>query len=145
MEPQLASSAFTAKHNLLREGLKSQLISFALTINHCRHLRERLETQPASIASTSLIIDSDISDVTVSIIEPSGTGYSLWRGHCRRSEIKDSIPAARSLYDYTWEVVPCMVLTGKGCPKPDTWPETPEQAEFTEEMMRSIWGKEAYW
>ena len=134
-----------AKHNLLREGLKSQLTSSAPTTNYCRRFKEGLETQPASTASTSLIIDSNISDVTGSSIEPSGTGYSLWRGHRRCSGIKDSIPAARSLCEYTWEVVACMVLTGKGRPGPDIWPETPEQAESTEDMMRSIWGKEAHW
>lgn len=144
MESQSASSASTAKHNLLREGLKSQLTSSAPTTNHRRRLREGLETQPASTASTSLVIDSDISKVTGSSIEPSGTGYSLWRGHRRRSGIKDSIPAARSLCEYTWEVVACMVLTGKGRLGPDIWPETPEQAESTEDMMRSIWGKEAH-
>ena len=37
-----------------------------------------------------------------------------------------------------------MVLTGKGRLGPDIWPETPEQAEFTEDMIRSIYGKEAY-
>ena len=37
-----------------------------------------------------------------------------------------------------------MVLTGKGRLGPDIWPKTPEQAESTEDMMRSIWGKEAH-
>ena len=143
-ESQSASSASTAKHNLLRGGLKSQLTSSAPTTNHRRHLREGLETQPASTASTSLVIDSNISEVTGLSIEPSETGYSLWRGHCCRSGIKDSIPAAQSLYKYTWEVVTCMFLTGKGRLGPDIWPETLKQAESTKDMMRSIWGKEAY-
>ena len=94
--------------------------------------------------STSLVIDSDISEVTGSSIEPSGTGYSLWRGHYRCLGIKDSIPAVRSLCQYTWEDVACMVLTSRICLGPDIWPETPEQAESTKNMMRSIWGKEAY-
>ena len=38
-----------------------------------------------------------------------------------------------------------MVLTGKGHPGPDIWPETAEQAESTEDMIRSIWSKEAHW
>ena len=38
-----------------------------------------------------------------------------------------------------------MVLGGKRHLKPDIWLETPEQAESTENMMRSIWGKETYW
>ena len=29
-----------------------------------------------------------------------------------------------------------MVLTGKGRPKPDIWPETPEQAKSIEDLMR---------
>ena len=48
------------------------------------------------------------------------------------------ISAARSLCKYTWEVVACMVLTGKGRPGPDIWPETPKQGKSTEDMMRSI-------
>ena len=37
-----------------------------------------------------------------------------------------------------------MVLTGKGRPGPDIWPEIPKQAKSTEDMMRSIWGKETH-
>ena len=59
--------------------------------------------------------------------------------------MKDLIPAACSLCEYTLEVVACMVLTGKRRPWLDIWPETPEQAKFTNDMMRSIWGKEAHW
>ena len=35
-----------------------------------------------------------------------------------------------------------MVLTGKGRLEPHIWLETPEQAEFTKDMIRPIWGKE---
>lgn len=64
-----------------------------------RHLiREGLETEPASSSVLSH--------------EAHGTDDSLWRGHCRRSRIKDSTPAARGLCEYTWDVVACMVLTG---------------------------------
>ena len=138
MESQSASSASTAKHNLFKEGLKSQLTSSAPTTNYCRRLKKGLETQPASTASTFLVIESDISEVTGSSIEPSGTGYSLWRGHYRRLGIKDSIPAAQNLCKYTWEVVACMVLTAKERLGPDIWPKTPEQAESIKDMMRSI-------
>ena len=163
----MASSASTAKYNLFRESLKSQTTSSAsitnhrrrlregletqpkstssaLTTNHRRRLREGLETLPVSTASTSLVIDSDITDVTGSSIEPSVTSYALWRGHRCRLGISDSIPAARSLCEYTWEVVACMVLMGKGRLGPDIWPETPEQAESTKDMIRLIWGKEAH-
>ena len=38
-----------------------------------------------------------------------------------------------------------MILTGKKRLRPDIWPKTPEKAKFTENMIRSIWGKEAHW
>ena len=37
-----------------------------------------------------------------------------------------------------------MILTSKRRLGPDIWPKTPEQAESTEDMMRSIWGKETH-
>ena len=55
------------------------------------------------------------------------------------------ILTVRSLCGYTWEVVGYIVLTSKGRWGPDIWPETSQQAESTKNMMRSIWGKEAYW
>ena len=136
MESQSAFSASTAKHNLLKEGLKSQLTSSAPTTNYCRRLREGLETQPVSTSSTSLVFDSDISKVTGSCIELSGTGYFLLRGYRRRSGIKDSIPATQSLCEYTWKVVAYMILTGKGRLGPNICPKTPEQAESIEDMMQ---------
>ena len=36
-----------------------------------------------------------------------------------------------------------MILTGKGCLGLDIWLETPQQAESTENMMRTIWNMEA--
>ena len=105
-----------------QRGLDSQLTSSTPTTNHCCRLREGLETQPASTAFNSLVIDSDISEVTSSSIELSGTGYSLWHGHRRCLRIKDSMPAAQSLCKYTWEVIACMVLIGKGRLGPDIWP-----------------------
>ena len=145
MESQSASSTTTAKHNLLRESLKSQLTSFAPTTNHRRRFREGLETQLASTASTSLVIDSKIPEVPGSSIEPSGMGYFPWRRHCCCLQIKNSIPAAQSLCKYIWEVVVCMVLIRKRRLGPDIWPKTPEQAESIKDMMRSIGGKEEYW
>ena len=38
-----------------------------------------------------------------------------------------------------------MVLTGKRRLGPDIWSETPERAESTKDLIRSIWGKEAHW
>lgn len=40
-------------------------------------------------------------------------------GHHHRVRIKDSAPATHSPYDYTWEVVVCMVITNIGCVGPD--------------------------
>ena len=145
MEFKSASSASTAKHNLLKEGLKSQLTFSAPITNHCRCLKERLETQPASIASTFLVINFNIFKVTGPSIELSETKYSLWRRHRCCLGIKDLILASRSLCKYSWEVVAYMVLTGKGHLGPDILPETPKQAESTKDIMRSIWGKEAHW
>ncbi len=36
-----------------------------------------------------------------------------------------------------------MVMTGEGCSGPDIWPETPNQGTSTEEMILTIWYKEA--
>ena len=144
LETQFASSASTTKHNLLKEELKSQWTSFTPTINYCRRLRKGLETQLAFKASTSLVIDSEIFNVTISSIQLSRKDYFLWHEYCCYSGIKDSIPTALNLCKYTWKVVVCMVLTGKGRIGPDIWPETPKQAKSTEEMIRSIWSKEVH-
>lgn len=103
------------------------MTSFAPTTNHCRRLREGFETQPVSTVSTSLVIDSDISEVISSSIELSETGYFLWRGYCHYSGIKNSIPGIQNLCKYTWEVVLCMVLTGKRLLEPNIWLKTLEQ------------------
>ena len=59
--------------------------------------------------------------------------------------MKDLMPAAQRLYEYTWEVVAYMILIGKEHLGPDIWPETPEQAKSTKNIMRSICGKKAHW
>ncbi len=96
-------------------------------------------------ASSSFTSASDIPDVPPLPTKASAMGHSRWRGYRRRSEIKDSASAARSLCEYTWEVVVCMVLTGKGRLGRDIWPETPQQAESTESMMRTTWNIEVMW
>ncbi len=122
----LTSSTPTNNH---RHGLRERVetrISSAPINNHCCDLREGLETQLVSTTSTSFVSDSDIPENTPSSIEPAETGYALWRGHRRRSGIKDSIPATRSLCKYTWEVILCMFLIGDRRLGPDIWPETPD-------------------
>ncbi len=57
--------------------------------------------------------------------------------------IKDSLPEQASLCEHTWEVVACMVMTGEGRLGPDIWPKTPNQGTGTEEMILTIWYKEA--
>ncbi len=36
-----------------------------------------------------------------------------------------------------------MVFTGKGRLRPKIWPKTPQQAESTENMMKTTWNAEA--
>ena len=125
--------------------LKSQLTSSISTINHCRRFKEGLETQLASTSSISLIIGSNISDVTSSSIKLFRIGYSLWHRYCHCLRIKNLILATHSLCKYTWEVNAYIVLTGKGRLGPNIWPKTPKQAGSIENMIRLIWGKEAHW
>ncbi len=140
----LTSSAPTNNHRRgLREGLEIRTSSAPIN-NQSRRLREGLKIQLVSTTSTSFVSGSEIPEDTPSSIESAETGYALWRGHCRRSGIKDSTPAACSLCEYTWEVILYMVLTGSGRLSPDIWPETPDQAEGTEEMMRTVWAEEAH-
>ena len=70
-------------------------------------------------------------------------GEFLWRGVCRHIGIKDSLPEQASLCEYTWEVIACMVITGEERLDPDIWPETLNQGTGTEDMILTIWYKEA--
>lgn len=38
-----------------------------------------------------------------------------------------------------------MVLIGNKRLSPDIWPETPDQAKSTEDMMRTVWEKEVHY
>ncbi len=115
-------SGSTNHHRLIREHLESHPLS-----NHCQGLGAQpcsnqwhsLGTWPAVTGSCFFTNTSDIPDITPSLTKAPSTGYFLWRGHCCRIEIKDSTPTACSLCEYTWEVVACMVLTGKGRLGPD--------------------------
>ncbi len=153
----------------LREGLESHSASTASTASgttNPRHfIRERLESHPLpnhrqslgtqprpnqrqgsgshQTASSSFTNASDIPNVILLSTKASATGHPLWRGYRRCSGIKDLTPAAHSLCEYTWEVVICMVLTGEGRLGPDIWPETTQQAESTESMLRTMWNVEA--
>ena len=57
--------------------------------------------------------------------------------------IKDFSPKQASFCEYTWEVVACMVIIGKGHLGSDIWPETPNQGTNTKGMILIIWYKEA--
>ena len=57
--------------------------------------------------------------------------------------IKDFSSEQASLCEYTWEVVACIVITGKGRSGPDIWPETLNQGIGTEDMILITWYKEA--
>ncbi len=96
----------------LREELKTQISSAPINKYYCG-LKEGLETHLVSITSTSFVSGSDTPEVILSCIKLAIMGYTLWRGYCRRSGIKDSTPAACSLCEYIWEVILYMVLTGK--------------------------------
>ncbi len=67
----------------------------------------------------------------------------LWRGICCHMGIKDFLPKQSSLYEHTWEVITCMVMTSKVRSGLDIWPETPNQDTGTEEMILTTWYKEA--
>lgn len=126
-------------------ALKSQKTSSTSFVKYCCRLKKRLETQLEFTNSTSFVSGSDIPDITPAIVEPSKTGYTLWRGHYRRLEIKDSTPAACSLCKYIWKVILCMVLTGKRCLRPDIWSEIIDQAKSIEDIIRGIWTKKVYY
>ena len=155
----------------MREGLESYLASTAFidsgTTNPRRLIRGHLESHPLSnyhqsletqpgpnqrqssgshpTASSSFINAFDLSNVTFVPIKASAIGDLLWRGYYCHSRIKNLTSAACSLYEYTWEVVVCMVLTGKRRLGLDIWPATPQQAESIESMIRITWNAEAMW
>lgn len=62
--------------------------------------------------------------------------YFQWHRHyyCRR--IKDSIYATYNLYEYTCKVITSMILTSKGCLRPDIWLKMFKEAENTQSMIR---------
>ncbi len=149
MEPHSASttstvSGITNPRRLIKERLESHPPS-----NHLQGLgtqprpNQRQGSGSHSTTSSSFTSASDISDVPPLPTKASAMGHLLWRGYRYCSGIKDLIPATCSLCEYTWEVVVCMVLTGKGRLGPDIWPETPQQAESIESMMRITWNTEA--
>lgn len=123
---------------------KSQTISFALSINYCHHLKKRLEKRLESISVfISFINDSDIFDITLAIIKPPETGFTLLHRHCHYSRIKDFISAICSLSEYIWEVILYMVLTSKEYLGPDIWLEVVDQAKNIEDIIKRIWAIEA--
>ena len=67
----------------------------------------------------------------------------LWCSVCRYMGVKGFSPERASFYEYTWEVVACMVIIGEGRSGPNIWPETPNQGIGTEDMIYTTWYKEA--
>lgn len=124
---------------------KSQITSFALSINCCYCLREGLEKQPESTTSNSFINGPNFSrDFASTTVKAPKTGFAMWRGHCLQSRIKDLTPTASSLTKFPEKVIVCMILTSKGRLGPDIWPETEDQVKGTEDIMRKIWAKKAH-
>lgn len=128
----------------LRKGLETLIFSAPIN-NHCCNLKEELETQLGSKTSTSFVCGSNIPNIKPSSIEPAKIGNALWHRHCRRSGIKDLIPAACSLYKYIWEIILCIVLIGKEYLGSDIWPETPNQAKGIKNMIRTVWSEDTYY
>ena len=142
------ASGTTNPYRLIRERLESYLPS-----NHRRSLgiQPRSDQQqvsgshPAATGSSSFINVSNILDVIPSSTKSLAMDNSLWRRHRCCASIKDSTFAARNLCKYTWEVMICMVLIGKGRLGPDIWTETPQQAKNTKSMLIAAWNTEAMW
>ena len=88
---------------------------------------------------------SDISNLPLLPTKALAMGHLLWRRYCRRSGIKDLIPATCSLCKYTCQVVVCMILTSKKCLGLDIWPKFPQKAKSTQSKVRSTWNIEAIW
>lgn len=122
LESHSTSITFTASsttnyYRLIRKRVKSYPVS-----NYC----QSLGTQPyfnqwhdfglKSVVTTSSFFTntSSIPKVISLPIRAPIMGYSLQYKHCYCLGIQDSIPAACSLCEYTWEVVVCIVLTSKG-------------------------------
>ena len=123
---------------------KSQRLSSASSINHCRRLREGLETQLEFTNSTLFVSGPDILNITLAAAELLETSCILWRGHCRHLGIMDSTPTTYNLYKYIWKVILCMVLIDERRLGPDIWPEITNQTKSIEDMMRVVWAKEAH-
>ena len=70
-------------------------------------------------------------------------GKFLWHGICRHMGIKDFLPEQASFCEYTWEVVACMMITGKRYSGLDIWPETLNQDTGTKDMILTTWYKKA--
>lgn len=145
-------TAITKEMSCLRERFKdlsisskSEAICSNLSIDYCRHLRERLEIWSEFSSVFIFFVHSPhISDTTLTVTKQPETGFGLWYGHHRVSERKNSILAICSLSKYTWEIILYIVLTGKRRWGPDIWPETAFQVKNIVDMMTKIWAIEAY-
>lgn len=142
LEILISSAPTNNYYRCLRERLET-LTSSAPTYNYCRGFREGFKTQLVFTTSTSFVNGFDIPDVTPSGIKPAKTGYTFWRGYCQNFRIKDPTLAAHSLCKYTWKVTFYMILISERYLGPDIWPETLDQAENIEDMMRIVWAEEA--
>lgn len=121
---------------------KSQATSFTLSINYCRRFRDELEIQPTS--TISICFDHISTNITLAAIETPKQDYALWHNHCHCLEIRHPISQACTLCKYTCKVILCMVLISERHLGPDIWPETVEQAESINNMIRRVWFKEAH-
>ena len=145
MESHLAFTTSTAcgttnARRLIRERLESCPLS-----NHHQgsesqtrpNQRQGSGSHPAATTSSSFTNAFDIPNSTPSPTKISTMGYSLWRGYCCCTGIKDSTFCVRNLCKHTWKVMVCIVLTGKGRLRPGIWPKTRQQLKSTKSMMRT--------
>ena len=59
-------------------------------------------------------------------------------GICRHMNIKDFLPEQGSFYEYTWNIIACMLIIGKRRLALNIWPETPNQNTGTKEIILKI-------
>ena len=101
-----------------------------------------LQSHPAATMFSLCTNASNIPKVITLPSKAPATGHSLWCGHCRCLEIKDSTSADRNLCKYTWENVVYIVLTGKRCLRLDILPKISQQTKSIENMIRITWNTE---
>lgn len=140
MKFYLASTASTASDTTNPYCLINKYLEFYPPSNNCQGLgiqpSQSLETQTylnqrqgsrshlAATLSNFFTNVFNISNVTSSSTKALATSYSLSHGCCWSINIKESTSIVYSLCKHTWEDMVYIVLTNKGHPGPEIWPQT---------------------